>query len=155
MRKAHGPGRQPGAFGTPELSDNPQISLFQSTPIINAQHGHWANPGLVTSQGRVYGEVGKTIVALSQKTGETAWRFELSDNEIAHSIVASSDHLFVSLPGRLIALSLEDGKLEWSESTKRGGTLTIASGLVILAMGSTKSSDEDGGEIIAFSALTN
>ncbi|HWA82240.1 MAG TPA: PQQ-binding-like beta-propeller repeat protein [Fimbriimonadaceae bacterium] len=125
------------------------ITESQSTPGIDAEHGHWLNPGLVVAEDRVYGEIGQKIVALSQASGDKAWQFQLDPGEIAHSIAASRDYLFVSLDKRLIALNLESGKLEWSEATPGGGTLTIADGLVMLSIG-TPEPEADGGQILVF-----
>jgi outer membrane protein assembly factor BamB len=132
---------------SPDVSS--PVNLEESTPCIDAQHGHWLNPGLVVVGDRVYGEVGRSIVSLSQSTGEPGWNFALESGEVAHSIAASHDHLFVSLERRLIALNLQTGKLEWSTPTPSAGTLTIANGLVILAIG-TPGSNADGGRILVF-----
>jgi outer membrane protein assembly factor BamB len=133
------------------VSDNQEVSVLQSTVAIDALHGHWLNPGLVTTRERVYGQVQGTIVALAQRTGDVAWRFDLEPTETARSIAATADHLFVSLNRRLVALRLDDGKLEWSVETPRAGTLTIANGLVLLAMGQVGTTPE-GGELIAFAS---
>jgi hypothetical protein len=128
------------------------MPLVQATPAINAVHGHWFNPGLVTVGESVYGQVRSDIVALGQQDGRVIWSFRLDPRETAHSLAATKDHLFVSLPKRLIALNLESGKLEWSEEVPSSGTLSIASGHVFLAMGAAGS--KGGGELRVFRSKT-
>jgi outer membrane protein assembly factor BamB len=131
------------------MPSSDRITIKQSAPGIDAAPGHWLNPGLVTVADTVYGEVRGSIVALNQATGAVAWSYPLTQG-MAHSIAASQDHLFVSCGTELIALNLKTGKLEWSQATARAGTLSIANGRVILAMGAMNSGTPEGGEILVF-----
>jgi outer membrane protein assembly factor BamB len=126
------------------------VRVDHSTPTIDAMHGHWLNPGLVPVGDRVYGQVGSSIVAVSQQNGQLIWEYDIHKFGNARSIAASKDHLFVSLDKQLIALSLKDGKLEWSQEMPRAGTISIASGRIIVAMGPTDKLSADGGKIMVF-----
>lgn len=142
--KAHGAPLRKGDTGTKS------VPFTQETLAIQGEHGYWSNPGVVVTKGNVFGQVGGKIVSLAQANGQLKWEFALANGEIAHSIAATSTHLFVSLRTRLIALDLSTGKLAWKEATERGGTLTIGNGMVFLAMGTLDPSEQDGGQLIAF-----
>lgn len=137
-----------GKGSKPQLPET--VLHFSSTPTIDSIHGHWRNPGLVVADGRVLGQVGVQIVVLKQRTGESVWMFALEANERAHSIVASKNHLLASLDRRIVALRLDTGKLEWAMQTPRGGTISLSNGRVLLAMGSPKSTETEGGTLLAF-----
>lgn len=126
------------------------ITSTQASPMINAPHGHWLNPGLVTTHNRVYGQVGKQVVALQQGDGKQVWQWDLQSGETVRSIAADKSHLFISLDRRLVVLDLESGKEEFVKQTPRGGILTIASGMVFLAMGTLDPAAKDGGILMAF-----
>jgi hypothetical protein len=136
--------------GGARLATKTDVTVVITVPVINAQHGHWFNPGLVTAKGRVYGQVGPDIVALAQDSGIRTWNYVLGAGEQARSIAASATHLFVSLDNRVIALDLENGTLAWTKEMPRAGTLTIAGGRVFLAMGTASLDGKEGGEIVAF-----
>lgn len=142
--QAHGAPLRKGDTGTKS------VPFTQETLAIQGEHGYWSNPGVVVTKGNVFGQVGGKIVSLAQANGQLKWEFALANGEIAHSIAATSTHLFVSLRTRLIALDLSTGKLAWKEATERGGTLTIGNGMVFLAMGTLDPSEQDGGQLIAF-----
>jgi outer membrane protein assembly factor BamB len=136
-------------------SGSRSVPFVQDTMALEGEHGYWTNPGVVTTKGNVYGQVGTKIVALDQGSGKLKWEFALENGESAHSIAATSTHLFVSLRTRLIALDLTTGKLAWKEVTERGGTLSIGDDMVFLAIGSLDPGDLDGGQLIAFATDPN
>lgn len=127
------------------LPTDSTVTETAGTPMISTEHGHWTNPGLSLVGKLVYGEVGKTIVALDQTLGTKVWTYDLGPAEETHSIVASKEHLFVSLNDRLIALNLVTGALEWDHPMMRAGTLSMSNGLLIFTTG-----EGDGGEVIVF-----
>ena len=119
-----------------------------STPVIDAEHGHWTNPGLCVVKDRVYGQVGTSIVAIEKATGLKKWAFELKAGEETHSLVASPDYLFISLNGRLIALDLEKGEVKWEKPMQRAGSLSLSKGYLFFSVGDPNGAD--GGEVIVF-----
>jgi hypothetical protein len=114
--------------------------------------GHWANPGVVVTAGKVYAEVSGSLVALEQHTGKPVWSHPLGRGVYVRSLVATRDHLVVCTsvppasrpavwePSRedavtLLALNLNDGKVVWQEALDRSGNLAPAGGMVYLANG--------------------
>src|SRR5207244_3375745 len=99
--------------------------------------GWTANPGLVTAGGRVYGVLagprGLSVTALDEASGLPAWQQALPRGVAPRSLVASKDHLFVSMEDRLLALKLEDGKPEWERPTPAGGVVELSQGIVYLS----------------------
>ena len=136
--------------GPTDWGGQTSIHMKMTTPALDCIHGHWLNPGIVSSGERIFGEVGQRIVALAKDSGAEIWSYELRSDEISRSIVATKESLFVSLPKRLIALSLEDGTLKWWTEVPRSGTLSIGGGRVFLAMGETDPKAKGGGTLLVF-----
>jgi hypothetical protein len=118
-----------------------------TTPVINAEHGHWRNPGLSVVKNRVYGQVEHSIVAIDQASGVKKWSFQLRAGESTHSLVTSPDYLFVSLNDRLIALDLENGEIKWDRPMQQAGSLALSKGLLFFSVGDPNG---DGGEVTVF-----
>ena len=130
------------------------IAVPVPSPYSDQPFQQWSNSGLVVAEDRIYGEVNHAIVALNKKNGSMAWKFPLGKNGIARSIVATPEHLVICVSQtvsgkrdpvwvignkndthKLIALRLDDGKQEWSESVHRAGTLALAQGMLFFMDG--------------------
>jgi outer membrane protein assembly factor BamB len=53
--------------------------------------GHWANPGVVATGGRVYAVVSQSIAAVDQASGRPAWRVPLNPKAVVRSLAASKE----------------------------------------------------------------
>jgi outer membrane protein assembly factor BamB len=123
-------------------------------PESTIQHGHWTNGGIVLSGDNLYAEVTGSVVCLQRSNGSVNWRFELQDNAVIRSMVATPEHLVfcmsISPKGRrdpvweawgkkgehrLVALNLKDGKQVWEQGVAMPGNLAIASGRLLFANG--------------------
>ncbi|MGV3721487.1 MAG: hypothetical protein ACO1SX_11315 [Actinomycetota bacterium] len=132
-----------------------QIPVNVPQPNSVLPPGHLTNPGLVISNGRIYGEVNRSIVALDQRTGSPVWRHQLTERAVVHSLVATPDHLLFCMSNThqgerlapwevrgedqtedfLVAVRLDNGKRVWKEPVPFPGTLSLSNGLVYFANG--------------------
>lgn len=127
------------------------ISISTVGPESPMPHGHWTNSGLVIRGGRIYGEVNGAVVALDQATGSERWRRPLENANIVRSMVATPDHLVLCVSAarsrepmwevqkesdnRLMALRLDNGKVDWEQRVPRPGNLALAGGMLFFADG--------------------
>ncbi|HTE17221.1 MAG TPA: hypothetical protein VK689_02440, partial [Armatimonadota bacterium] len=88
----------PGYFPSRESNVRGMLLPFAGQQVFSlTRPGHWSNPGLVVSGGRIYGEVNGAIVALDQSTGAVVWRHVLPRNAMVRSLVATPDHLLACI----------------------------------------------------------
>ena len=132
-----------------------QVPVVVPQPNSLLPPGHWTNAGIVVAGGKIYGEVERQIVALDQRTGTVVWSYPLGDKGMAHSIVATPQHLLFCMSttrngqrvspwevrkenateDALVALRLDNGKPVWREAVAYPGTLALSGGLVYFANG--------------------
>ncbi len=113
----------------------------QSVPTWPTARAHLTNPGLVAVGDRIYGAAAGRVAALDQRSGEVKWVWPIPTRLRATSLVASKDHLFVSLAGpvkpgangAVCALRLTDGKELWNAPLPNGAEAGLANGLLFLS----------------------